>query len=424
MEDSSAVTPTGPPTGSASRAFWKIFTNVWNDDSKMGVSLKIKIVAMALFLIVVNITVLTLACVASLKYPLYLSNALLAYSFGLRHAVDADHIAAIDNVVRKLVQEGKQPVTVGFFFSLGHSTVVFLLSCGVAFAAPAIQDHMDKMKQIGSIIGVSVSAGFLFLIGIINLLVLINVIKTWRQVINGDTTYNQNEIEDILAQRGFMNRYCGAVMRRISKSWHMYPLGFLFGLGFDTASEVAVLAMSGALANTLPISMIILLPLLFAAGMSLLDTADGIGMIWCYGWAFINPIRKLYYNMVITLVSVLIAFVIGLIEVLGIFQSSFNLEGGFWDTMANVNSTLLGEIIIGIFLASILISMLVYRYMGYEDRMATDVEEASSNSDERLLDGASTTSKQPEKTQSSDVDEVKSAESNLQIQQSPEESKE
>jgi len=239
----------------------------------------------------------------------------------------------------------------------------------VAFGAPALESQFTELQTIGRIIGVSVSATFLFIIGFINLVVLINVMRTWRKVVNGGN-YNQDAIEDFLAQRGFMNRCCGPALRAIIQSWHMYPLGFLFGLGFDTATEVALLGLSATTAGQgVPAPLVLLLPLLFAAGMSLIDTADGMLMIRCYGWAFVHPVRKLYYNMTVTLISVFIAFAIGLLEVFEILQSSLDLKGPFWDFIAEAGntSTLMGVSIVVIFVLSLILSTVYYKCMRYDE---------------------------------------------------------
>lgn len=364
----------------------KIFLSIWKDTSGEGTALRWKVFGMISFLLTVNVGLLLVLSLVGIHYQTYFFTGLLAYGFGLRHAVDADHIAAIDNTVRKLVQEGKQPVAVGFFFSLGHSTIVFGLSCAVAFGVSSF-DVGNVVKTIG----VSVSASFLIVIGFINLLVFVNIVRTWRQVVNGRVGYDQEAVEEYLAKRGFMNRCCGVFMKTISKSWHMYFLGLLFGLGFDTATEVALLAISASAAGQhLPAPLILLLPLLFASGMCLIDTLDGILMIWCYGWAFIHPIRKLYYNMTVTLVSVFIAFSIGILETLGIVQSAYDLQGPFWDAISATQDPtvtgIVGGSIIGLFLVCFAVSAYVYRVMRYDELLTTS---SSSAPQEHLLDNDS-----------------------------------
>jgi high-affinity nickel-transport protein len=318
------------------------------------------------FLTAFNLVAWGLALVASLQYPILLPTAFLAYTFGLRHAVDADHIAAIDNTTRKLMQDGQRPVGVGLFFSLGHSTIVVLLSVVIAISAGLISD-IPTFREIGGLIGTSVSAAFLLLIGIINLIVLIDVYRMFRRVARGGS-YSEETLEEFLSQRGLLARLFRPMLRVIRKSWHMYPLGLLFGLGFDTASEVALLGLAAASgANHVPIVYILVLPALFAAGMSLVDSTDGVLMLGAYGWAYIKPIRKLYYNLNITLVSVLIAFAIGGIEVLSIVAQKFSLSGGIWDLVVNLDFEIIGVAIIGIFVVSWTVSSLVYRWKGYDD---------------------------------------------------------
>jgi high-affinity nickel-transport protein len=235
----------------------------------------------------------------------------VAFGFGLRHAVDPDHIAAIDNTTRKLMQDGQRPVAVGFFFSLGHSTVVFLLSVLIALSAAFVKRNLPRMQNVDGVIGTSVSGVFLVLIAVINLIVLVDIYRTWRTVVRGGT-YDDKTLDDYLSNRGLIARLLKPLLRVVRHSWHMYPIGLLFGLGFDTASEVGILGMS-ALGGSkgLPVWSILLLPLLFVAGMSLVDTTDGAAMLGAYGWAYIRPVRKLYYNMSITMISVLIALLIG-----------------------------------------------------------------------------------------------------------------
>ncbi len=328
--------------------------------------LRSRIVRVYAFLIAFNLGAWALALLASVQYPILLPTALLAYTFGLRHAVDADHIAAIDNTTRKLMQEGKRPVGVGLFFSLGHSTIVVGLSILIALSAGIVSD-IPTFREIGSLIGTSVSAVFLLVIGLINLVVLIDLYRMFRRVSAGGE-YDEETLEDFLNNRGLLARLFRPMLRVISRSWHMYPLGVLFGLGFDTASEVALLGLAATSgANHIPIAYILILPFLFAAGMSLVDTTDGVLMLGAYGWAYVKPIRKLYYNLNITLVSVLIAFLIGGIEVLSIVADRFGLTGGAWDLIGNLDFGLIGFGIIAIFVLSWSISTAIYRIKRYDD---------------------------------------------------------
>jgi nickel/cobalt transporter (NiCoT) family protein len=303
--------------------------------------------------------------------PVLLGTALLAYTFGLRHAVDADHIAAIDNVTRKLMQQGQQPVGVGFFFSLGHSAVVVLLSIGVAFAAAALTSRFDSMKAVGGIIGTSASALFLFAIAFINIAVLISVYRTFQAVKRGEP-FAEEDFDILLNKRGFLSRIFRPLFRLVIKSWHMLAIGFLFGLGFDTATEVALFGISSAqAANGLSFSSIMVFPLLFTAGMTLIDTTDGVLMLGAYGWAFMKPIRKLYYNMTITTVSVIVAVLIGGLETLNLIGDQLGLTdgGGFWGAIGAVNDNfgVLGYVIIGIFVLSWLGSVAVYKFRRYDE---------------------------------------------------------
>ncbi|HLJ36251.1 MAG TPA: HoxN/HupN/NixA family nickel/cobalt transporter [Ktedonobacteraceae bacterium] len=339
-------------------------SNVFNDSSS---DLKRKIIGIYVLLFALNIVAWVLAFIAfSTKYPALLGTALLAYTFGLRHAVDADHISAIDNVTRKLMQENKRPTTVGFFFSLGHSTIVIFLSVAIAIAAVFVKDVIPSLQGAGGIIGTLVSAFFLYLIAFINLLVLWEIFQTFRKVTRGEN-YNNSQLEDFLNQRGLMARFFRPLLKMTDKSWKMYPIGVLFGLGFDTATEVGLLGITGLEASHgLPVIYILIFPLLFMAGMVLLDTTDGILMLGAYGWAFVKPVRKLYYNLNITLVSVLVAFVVGTIEVFSIISGPLGLKGGFWDYLNNLDFGVLGGMIIGVFVLSWVVSTVIYKMKRYD----------------------------------------------------------
>jgi nickel/cobalt transporter (NiCoT) family protein len=320
-------------------------------------------------LLTANVLVWLWALIAFRHHPVLLGTALLAYGFGLRHAVDADHIAAIDNVTRKLMQEKKRPVTVGLFFSLGHSTVVVLASLGVAVVASAMKGRLDHYRDIGGVIGTSVSALFLFVIALINLIILKSIFKAWRHVKNGGK-YVDDDFDMLLADRGFLARLFRPLFRIITRSWHMFPLGFLFGLGFDTATEIALLGISAnQAAQGLSPWAIMLFPMLFSAGMSLVDTLDGHLMLGAYGWAYLKPVRKIYYNMTITMVSVIVAIVIGSIEALGLLADQLKLQGPLWDAIGVLNDNFgtLGYVIIGIFALSWAASVLIYRVRRFDD---------------------------------------------------------
>ncbi|MEO7202511.1 MAG: HoxN/HupN/NixA family nickel/cobalt transporter [Candidatus Tumulicola sp.] len=328
-----------------------------------------KIYAVYAFLITLNIGAWVLAFVAFGKHPLLLGTALLAYTFGLRHAVDADHISAIDNVTRKMMQDGQRPVGVGLYFSLGHSTIVVALSIAVACGAAFVRHAMPALESTGAVVGACVSAAFLLIVAAINTVVLIDIVRAFRRLTSGANDWNDG-VDDALAKRGLMGRFFGSFVKLVDRSWKMYPVGVLFGLGFDTATEVALLGIAAVEASKgLPVYDILIFPLLFTAGMSLLDTTDGILMLGAYGWAFVKPMRKLYYNMVITMVSVLVAVAVGCVELAGIVADRFNLTGGFWNAVGRVNDNWgeLGFVIIGVFIASWIISIAVYRLQRYDE---------------------------------------------------------
>lgn len=342
------------------------FKSVLNDSPR---EVRRKISALYLFLIGVNLLLWIAALAAFHHYPLLLGTAVLAYSFGLRHAVDADHIAAIDNVTRKLMQEGKRPIAVGFFFSLGHSTIVVALSIMIALTATAIKNNIPQFQEVGGVIGTCVSAFFLLAIAIVNIFVLWDVFDTFKKVKKGGL-YSEQSLDASLDQRGLLGRFFRPLFRLITKSWHMYPLGVLFGLGFDTATEVGLLGISATQASAgLPIWSILIFPALFTGGMSLIDTTDGVMMLGAYGWAYVKPIRKLYYNLTITFVSVLVALLVGGIEVLGLLADKLNLQGPFWDFIGSLgdNFGTIGYLIIGIFIVSWIVSTVIYRIKKYDD---------------------------------------------------------
>ncbi|MGO8927858.1 MAG: HoxN/HupN/NixA family nickel/cobalt transporter [Limisphaerales bacterium] len=328
-----------------------------------------RVVSMYALLIGVNAVAWIWALIAFHHYPVLLGTALLAYTFGLRHAVDADHIAAIDNVTRKLMQEGKHPVGVGFFFSLGHSTIVFGLSVAIAVTSVMLKNRFDSFEAIGGIIGTSVSAFFLLAIAIANIFILISVYHTFQHVKRGGQFVDE-DLNLTLAKRGFFGRIFRNLFRLIEHSWQMYPVGFLFGLGFDTATEVGLLGISATEATKgLPIWSILVFPTLFTAGMALVDSTDSILMLGAYGWAFVKPIRKLYYNLTITFVSIVVALLIGGIEVLGLIGDQLKIHGAIWDVIGSLNNNfgVIGFVIIGVFTASWAVSILIYRMNRYDE---------------------------------------------------------
>ena len=322
-----------------------------------------KVLGIYVVLVLANVLAWIWALIAFHDYPVLVGTAFLAYTFGLRHAVDADHIAAIDNVTRKLMQEGKRPITVGFFFSLGHSSIVVLASAAIALAAAGLQGRFELFRAVGGVVGTLVSVLFLFLVAAVNFVVLCSVYRAFRSVRRGGA-YVEEDLNHLLAQRSVMGRLFRPMFRLVSRSWHMYPLGFLFGLGFDTATEIALLGIAAAEASRgLPIWSIMVFPALFTAGMSLIDTTDGVLMLGAYGWAFNKPVRKLYYNLTVTFVSVVIAVLVGGIEALGLLADRLDLQGPFWIFIGSLNEHFgsLGYLIIAIFIASWLVSLAIYR---------------------------------------------------------------
>jgi high-affinity nickel-transport protein len=301
-----------------------------------------------------------------------------AYTLGLRHAFDADHISAIDNTTRKLMQEGKRPLSVGFWFSLGHSTIVFalafLISVGVRSLSGPVKSDDSGLHQVTGWIGTLVSGSFLYVIAAINLVILFAIITVFREMKTG--RYDERELEAQLDKRGFMNRFLGRLTKAVTKPSQMYPIGLLFGLGFDTASEVALLVIAaGAGAAGLPWYAILCLPVLFAAGMSLMDSIDGSFMNFAYGWAFSKPIRKVFYNITITGLSVAIALVIGTIELGGLVAHHLNLSGSFWNWFENIDLNLLGYVIVGMFLAAWALAVSVWHYGHIEERWSAHVRD-------------------------------------------------
>jgi nickel/cobalt transporter (NiCoT) family protein len=300
-----------------------------------------------------------------------LGTGILALTLGMRHAFDADHIAAIDNTTRKLMNEGKRPLSVGFFFSLGHSTIVFVLSLLLNFGIRALDDEVkngnSELHRVTNIVGTGVSGFFLYLIATLNVVILVSILRVFMDMRRG--LYDDEQLEEQLNKRGLMNRFFGKLANKIDTPWKIYPIGVLFGLGFDTATEVALLVLSGtAVASGLPFYAILSLPLLFAGGMSLFDTLDGCFMNFAYGWAFARPIRKVYYNITITALSVAAAFLIGTIELLGLLPSEINLRGAFWDFMANFNINTAGFIIVGMFVVTWMVALAIWRFGRVEQR--------------------------------------------------------
>jgi nickel/cobalt transporter (NiCoT) family protein len=313
------------------------------------------------------------------RYPVMLGLAGLAYTFGLRHAFDADHISAIDNTTRKLLQEGRRPMGVGFFFSLGHSTVVLVIALGLGLAVRWIVQGVGSdggsLRSAGALVGTSVSGAFLVLIGLLNLLILLDILKLCSRLKQGGQ--DEEALHGHLAAGGLMTKAFGRLFRVIRSSWHMYPVGFLFGLGFDTASEVALLAISaGAAAQQLPLVAVLSLPVIFAAGMSLMDTADGAFMTKAYSWAFSNPVRKLFYNLTVTGLSVFVALFVGVVELTQIVIEKLGLNGAPWDTIGGIDFGLMGFVIVAAFVVTWVVAFAVYRLRRVEERWTAQMRGA------------------------------------------------
>jgi high-affinity nickel-transport protein len=331
---------------------------------------------------------LLIAVVAPHHYRLGASGAfavgtgVTAYTLGLRHAFDADHISAIDNTTRKLMADGKRPMSVGFFFSLGHSTIVFMLaflfSIGVRALNGPVKDTSSQLHNVTSGIGTGISGTFLYVIAALNAVILWGIVKVFFEMRSG--SYDEHQLEQQLNSRGLMNRFFGRFTNTITKPWQMYPIGLLFGLGFDTATEVALLFLAaGAAGAGLPVYAILCLPILFAAGMSLLDTIDGSFMNFAYGWAFSKPVRKVFYNITITGLSVAVALVIGTIEIVGLVAQKLNAQGSFWVWWENVNINTLGLVIVGMFILTWASSLAIWRFARIEERWSVHVRDGGAH---------------------------------------------
>jgi len=296
---------------------------------------------------------------------------LTAYTLGMRHAFDADHIAAIDNTTRKLLAEGKKPVTVGFWFSLGHSSIVFglciLLAFGVRSLAGQLESDGSTLQQVTGVFGTLISGTFLYILGILNLVILVGIVKVFRDMRRG--RYDEATLEQHLDNRGFMNRFLGGLTKSVTKPWQIYPIGVLFGLGFDTATEIGLLVLAGgAAAFQLPWYAIIVLPVLFAAGMSLLDSLDGCFMNYAYGWAFSRPVRKVYYNITVTALSVAVALLIGTVELVSILAEKLSIDSGPLAWIAGLDLNHVGFVIVGLFVLTWLVALAIWRYGRIEER--------------------------------------------------------
>lgn len=330
---------------------------------------KVRVIALYSFLAFYMVAVLVILIDRAVTFPVLFSLASLSFLFGLKHALDADHIAAIDNTTRKLINDGKKPSGVGFFFSVGHSLSVFILTVATVIAGKFVVKAYPGFSRIADIVGTGVSAFFLYIIAFMNIVILISIIKIARD-------FRSRRMEEELLKRGFMFRYFNGIMKLMNSSWQMFFVGLLFGIGFDTASEVAILSMSAVFASEgRPLLDVMVLPLVFSTGMILLDSTDGIIIQYAYGWAFLNPVRKIFYNISITSISVFLALGIGTLEWLQVIGMRYNLRGQPWDFFSNVSFSALGGIIVIVLTSAWLLSMFVYKLSGVEKKYYnTDIE--------------------------------------------------
>ncbi len=352
-----------------------MFVTLWYDKEKTEGEIPLKKevfgkrtwLPYAIIVGVLHIIGLSLLCLGGKTSPVLFGMGFVSYTLGLRHAFDADHIAAIDNTVRKLVQQNRNPAGVGFFFSLGHSSVVFFMAIITATSVQWVKQELPQLQEVGCLIGTIVSGCFLLIIGFINVVILKDLYKVFLEMRDGK--YDANQMENLLLSRGLMGRFFSPLFRIVNKSWHVFPLGFLFGLGFDTASEVALLAISaGAAQSSIPLTGVLSLPILFAAGMSLMDTADGIFMTTAYRWAFATPLRKVYYNLTVTTISVSAALFIGVIELVQALTSKLGLKDGFWGWIQELDFGWLGYVLVVLFIMSWAISYGIWRFLKIEKR--------------------------------------------------------
>jgi high-affinity nickel-transport protein len=339
-------------------------------DDSVGLSRGEKVRIVAIYGVIIAVTVFGfLMSFAIGRVAIVLAGlGIVSYVFGLRHGVDADHIAAIDNTTRKLMQEKKRPLAVGTWFSLGHSTVVVGLIVALVFATRAVSASVPELRAAGSLFGTLISGGFLWVIGLINVLIVVGVYRIFKAMKESEA--DQAELDRLMENRGFMNRYFHSLFKVVKKPWQIYPIGVLFGLGFDTATEVALIAISvGVGVSTgIPLYYVLFLPLLFTCGMVLVDTTDGVLMRVAYGWAFLNPLRKVYYNLTVTIISVMVAWVVGTVELLQVVSTELGLSGGFWLWVNGLDFETIGYGVVAIFLVSWLVSMAYWRINGFEEK--------------------------------------------------------
>lgn len=342
-------------------------------ESVMGLTGAEKVRMVVLYGVIIAVTIFGfLASFAIGRMAIVLAGlGLVSYVFGLRHGVDADHIAAIDNTTRKLMQENKRPLTVGTWFSLGHSTIVVGLIVGLVVATRAVSASMPELQAAGNVFGTLISGGFLWIIGLVNVLIVVGVYRIFKAMKEGKT--DQAELDKLMENRGFLNRYFHPLFKIVKKPWQIYPIGVLFGLGFDTATEVALIAISVGVgvSTSIPLYYILVLPLMFTCGMVLVDTTDGVLMRVAYGWAFLHPLRKVYYNLTVTIISVMVAWVVGSIELLQVLSTELKLSGGFWIWVQGLDFESIGFGIVGLFVVSWVVSMAYWRLNGFEQKYSS-----------------------------------------------------
>jgi nickel/cobalt transporter (NiCoT) family protein len=320
------------------------------------------------YLAIATVTVFSIIAATIIGHlsPVLSGLGIVAYVLGLRHGVDCDHIAAIDNTTRKLIQQGKPRFTVGTWFSLGHSTIVFGLIATIVFVTRSVIGQIPALQNWGNIAGTLISGAFLFIIGFINLIIVFGVYHLFKQARQGEI--NEEELEEFMANRGFLNRLFRPLFKFVNDAWQIYPIGVLFGLGFDTATEVALIAISigVGVSSSVPLWQIMVLPLLFTCGMVLTDTSDGVTMRMAYAWAFMTPLKKIFYNLTVTVMSVLVAFVIGGVELVQVLASELNLTGGLWNALQNLDFETMGFVIVGVFVVTWLSAYSVWKYKKYD----------------------------------------------------------
>jgi high-affinity nickel-transport protein len=374
---------------SANRA-WEVPRRVSGDknvvEHNAGLSLNEKLRIGIVYLLIGVATLLGFtASVIIGRFSVLLAGlGVITYVFGLRHGVDGDHIAAIDNTTRKLIQDNQRPFTVGMWFSLGHSTIIVSLIVGLVFATRTIIGHMPALESSGAMIGTTVSGVFLWLMGIINLVIVLSIYRIYKVMKQG--SLDQSELENLLDKRGFLNRYFRPLFKIVKRPWQIFPIGVLFGIGFDTATEIALIAISVGIgvSSAVPIWMILVLPFMFTCGMVLVDTTDGVAMRFAYGWAFINPLRKIYYNLTVTVISVFVALAIGTVELLQVVASELNLTGAFWNWLGALDFETIGFLIIIIFVVCWLISLGYWKYMRFDEKYAPKLTRQQTGGERRV----------------------------------------